>query len=147
MYQDITIMMIESSSGSERLSHWHRSVCQMLTMMLMKDLILVGKDPRLWKSASWAPWEKSSRRWVRFGHLWWKWIVVILRWIEVKISARSDIGQVRDFHDSSSSWEQPVRAHWGHQQWWDHTEAQDSKGLSQIYSWKQLDDHCYDEIT
>ena len=33
------------------------------------NLILVGKDPRLWKSASWAPWEKSRRRWVRFGHL------------------------------------------------------------------------------
>ena len=36
----------------------------------MSCLILVGKEPRLEKSASCAPWEKSSNRWVRLGHLW-----------------------------------------------------------------------------
>ena len=33
-------------------------------------LILVGNEDRPEKSASWAPWLKSSRRWVRLGHLW-----------------------------------------------------------------------------
>ena len=30
----------------------------------------VGRMSHLEKSASWAPWEKSRSRWVRFGHLW-----------------------------------------------------------------------------
>ena len=33
-------------------------------------LILVGNEERPEKSASWAPWLKSSSRWVRLGHLW-----------------------------------------------------------------------------
>ena len=33
-------------------------------------LIFVGNEERPEKSASWAPWLKSSSRWVRLGHLW-----------------------------------------------------------------------------
>jgi hypothetical protein len=42
------------------------------TSITVRDyyLILVGKALRPEKSASWAPWEKSSSRWVRLGQRW-----------------------------------------------------------------------------
>ena len=43
---------------------------QKKTLNLILCLILVGKALSPEKSASWAPWEKSRSKCVRFGHLW-----------------------------------------------------------------------------
>ena len=39
-------------------------------LIQLLDLIFVGNELRPEKSASWAPWEKSSSRWVRLGQRW-----------------------------------------------------------------------------
>ena len=45
-------------------------LCIIIIITISIYLILVGKDERPEKSASWAPWLKSSSRWVRLGQRW-----------------------------------------------------------------------------